>query len=182
MTIVHIPDVCCNCRSPRYELEHAKKHYSNSSSIAVLCKDYKESHSLFQARNSLAASSCDVLSSRNYDNNHKFYYSLNGFIRNERFLSTSSVLQADQKPSSKVERTVTALKEKAKQQDQLSNESIVVEVTPQKSLKQKIIDECVHYYHGFRLLFIDINVSAKLLIRILRGKQLTRREHNLVSC
>lgn len=49
-----------------------------------------------------------------------------------------------------------------------------------KTLKQKIIHELLHYYHGFRLLFIDLNVSRKLIWRVLNGNQLTRREHRLL--
>lgn len=50
-----------------------------------------------------------------------------------------------------------------------------------KSLKQKVIDEIVHYYHGFRLLGIDVKISAGLLWRVLRGKTLTRREYRLLT-
>uniref|UniRef100_A0A1Y9H2S9 Mitochondrial proton/calcium exchanger protein n=1 Tax=Anopheles dirus TaxID=7168 RepID=A0A1Y9H2S9_9DIPT len=49
-----------------------------------------------------------------------------------------------------------------------------------KTLKQRVWAELVHYYHGFRLLFIDINISRKLLWRVLNGKTLTRREHKLL--
>ncbi|XP_049280029.1 mitochondrial proton/calcium exchanger protein isoform X2 [Anopheles funestus] len=49
-----------------------------------------------------------------------------------------------------------------------------------KTLQQRIWAELVHYYHGFRLLFIDINISRKLLWRVLNGKTLTRREHKLL--
>lgn len=87
------------------------------------------------------------------------------------------------KPSSKVEETVEVLKEKAKAKD--SGPPVAVSQTEtavvKKSLKQKVVDEIVHYYHGFRLLFIDIKVSSFLVWRILNGKTLTRREHNLVS-
>nr|CAD7257073.1 unnamed protein product [Timema shepardi] len=78
------------------------------------------------------------------------------------------------KSSSKVEDSVKALKEDLKECDKPPP----VEVKVKKSLKQKIVDEVVHYYHGFRLLFIDINISRKLLWRVLNGKTLTRREHN----
>lgn len=50
-----------------------------------------------------------------------------------------------------------------------------------KSLQQKVIDEIVHYYHGFRLLGIDVKISAGLLWRVLKGKTLTRREHRLLT-
>lgn len=57
-----------------------------------------------------------------------------------------------------------------------------VVATPQvkKTLKQRIWAEVLHYYHGFRLLFIDFNVSRKLIWRVLNGKSLTRREHRLL--
>lgn len=48
---------------------------------------------------------------------------------------------------------------------------------PKRSLLKRIWDELVHYYHGFRLLFIDIRVSSRLAYRVLNGDSLTRREH-----
>ncbi|EDW73856.1 uncharacterized protein Dwil_GK19680, isoform B [Drosophila willistoni] len=48
---------------------------------------------------------------------------------------------------------------------------------PKKPLSQRIWEELVHYYHGFRLLFIDVAISSKLLWRVLNGKTLTRREN-----
>lgn len=53
-------------------------------------------------------------------------------------------------------------------------------VVVKKSIPQRIWAELVHYYHGFRLLFIDINVCRKLLWRIMNGHSLTRREHRLL--
>lgn len=82
------------------------------------------------------------------------------------------------KPSSKVEETVQALKQDLK--DEKPADASIIE-KPKKSLRQKIIDEALHYYHGFRLLFIDIRVSMRLVWRVLNGKSLTRREHKLVS-
>ncbi|XP_017061943.1 mitochondrial proton/calcium exchanger protein [Drosophila ficusphila] len=48
---------------------------------------------------------------------------------------------------------------------------------PKKPLSTRIWDELVHYYHGFRLLFIDVAICSKLLWRVLNGKTLTRREN-----
>lgn len=48
---------------------------------------------------------------------------------------------------------------------------------PKKPLRQRIWDELVHYYHGFRLLFIDVAISSKLLWRVLNGNTLSRREN-----
>lgn len=53
-------------------------------------------------------------------------------------------------------------------------------VVVKKTIPQRIWAELVHYYHGFRLLFIDINVCRKLLWRIMNGHSLTRREHRLL--
>lgn len=50
------------------------------------------------------------------------------------------------------------------------------EVTVKKSLGQKILDELKHYYHGFRLLWIDTKIAARMLWRILNGHTLSRRE------
>ncbi|XP_006000429.1 LETM1 domain-containing protein LETM2, mitochondrial [Latimeria chalumnae] len=45
-----------------------------------------------------------------------------------------------------------------------------------KSLIQRIKAELQHYYNGFRLLWIDTQVAAKMVWRLLHGQQLTRRE------
>lgn len=102
-----------------------------------------------------------------------------------RTYHTSSILFNEPgKPSSRVEETVQALKEakEESEQQQQAATTAVAKKPAKKTIKQRIIDECLHYYHGFRLLFIDINVSRKLVWRILQGKSLTRREHKLVSC
>lgn len=52
-------------------------------------------------------------------------------------------------------------------------------VTPmvaKPSIGKRIMDELKHYYHGFRLLFIDIKISWNLLVRVLKGEMLSRRE------
>lgn len=84
------------------------------------------------------------------------------------------------KPSSKIEETVNAIKEKAETKATSTIEAVK---PPQKSLVnllRRVWHELVHYYHGFRLLFIDINISRKLLWRVLNGKSLSRREHRLL--
>ncbi|PSN54988.1 hypothetical protein C0J52_02342 [Blattella germanica] len=81
------------------------------------------------------------------------------------------------KPSSKVEETVQVLKEDLKK----ASVDVTTDKPPLlKRIKKKVVDELVHYYHGFRLLFIDINISRKLVWRVLNGKSLTRREHRLL--
>jgi LETM1 and EF-hand domain-containing protein 1, mitochondrial len=100
-----------------------------------------------------------------------------------------------EKSSSKVEDVVKNLKEveknkekipevtpdiQSKQVASVATESAVATQVAKKSLRQRIWAELVHYYHGFRLLFIDINVCRKYLWKILNGEQLTRREHRLL--
>lgn len=82
-----------------------------------------------------------------------------------------------EKPSSRIEETVNAVKEKA----QKETEGSISTVKPKKSLKQKIMDEVMHYYHGFKLLGLNIKISFVLAIKKISGRELTRREHNLVS-
>lgn len=95
-----------------------------------------------------------------------------------RYFSTTNIKfdKEPLKPSSKVEVTVQELKKK---KEDVPTE-IVPKIVPKKSLGQKVVDELVHYYHGFRLLFIDIKISAGLVWRLLNGKSLTRREHRLL--
>ncbi|XP_072255885.1 LETM1 domain-containing protein LETM2, mitochondrial [Pyxicephalus adspersus] len=45
-----------------------------------------------------------------------------------------------------------------------------------KSLGQKVVDEIKHFYHGFRLLWIDTKVAARMVWRLLHGQTLRRRE------
>lgn len=99
-----------------------------------------------------------------------------------RYLSVSPHLYDKEplKPSSKVEETVQRLKDK---KIDLQN-AVAVEgekkVVAKPNIGQRIWAELVHYYHGFRLLFIDMRVSTGLVMRILNGKTLSRREHNLL--
>lgn len=78
----------------------------------------------------------------------------------------------DSKDSSKVEQTVKALREEVKDKDKAT-----AVVTPKRSLGKRVWDELVHYYHGFRLLFIDIGVASRLIWKVLNGTSLSRREH-----
>lgn len=60
-----------------------------------------------------------------------------------------------------------------------SNKNLEVSVNEKKkSLGRRVINEVKHYYHGFRLLFIDIGIAARLLWQLAKGGSLTRREQN----
>lgn len=84
------------------------------------------------------------------------------------------------KPSSQVEVTVKDLKEKAKAAGSpiVQDKKSVVE---RKSLGVRIKEEILHYYHGFRLLFIDTKICCKYVWRIVNGETLSRREHRQVQ-
>ncbi|XP_054167458.1 mitochondrial proton/calcium exchanger protein-like [Oppia nitens] len=102
-----------------------------------------------------------------------------------RYFQTNRVLY--EKDSSKVEQTVKALREEQKELKDKTSEALiegtgqvvteVVAVPPKRSLGKRVWDELVHYYHGFRLLFIDIGVGRRLLWKVMNGEDLTRREH-----
>jgi len=88
-----------------------------------------------------------------------------------------------QEPSSKIEETIKSIKEEKELKEK--TESVVTPEQLKKpvvkpSLWERMKVEIVHYYHGFRLLGLDMKVSAKLIWRILHGNELSRREHRLV--
>ena len=86
-----------------------------------------------------------------------------------------------------------SLKEKQKQKkvSEISSD-IIVEKLPstenkpttfsvesvKPSLWKRVVAEVKHYYHGFRLLFLDIRIALRTLLKLFRGKHLTRRERN----
>ncbi|XP_067627783.1 mitochondrial proton/calcium exchanger protein isoform X2 [Eurosta solidaginis] len=76
--------------------------------------------------------------------------------------------------------TVTTTKREAAEPSKADAAEPQKAVVAKKSLGTRIWEELVHYYHGFRLLVIDINISRKLLWRVLNGKTLTRRENKLL--
>lgn len=46
----------------------------------------------------------------------------------------------------------------------------------------KVKHEAAHYYHGSKLLGKEIRISSRLLLKVMRGMTLTRRESRQVSC
>ncbi|KAG1661234.1 Mitochondrial proton/calcium exchanger protein [Nymphon striatum] len=120
-------------------------------------------------------------------NNFDSYYDC--FLLSHRKFHLSASLC--EKERSKVEQTVKQLKDDL-QKSKKETPTVIVEDIPipsssekptasvvaqKKSIGQRVIAVIKHYYHGFRLLFIDIRVSSRLLWRILNGNSLSRREH-----
>ncbi|CAD6187033.1 unnamed protein product [Caenorhabditis auriculariae] len=81
---------------------------------------------------------------------------------------------------SKIDYTLKMLKEDIQKQQEEVRKLKVAEdkqiATVKPTLKEKIVHELKHYYHGFRLLALETKLSAKYLWRILRGATLSRRE------
>ncbi|XP_025889857.1 mitochondrial proton/calcium exchanger protein isoform X1 [Nothoprocta perdicaria] len=90
-----------------------------------------------------------------------------------RWWHSSRPLQDD----SMVEKSLKSLKDKNKKLEEGGPVYSPTEVeVVKKSLGQRIVDELKHYYHGFRLLWIDTKIAARMLWRILHGHTLSRRE------
>ena len=75
-----------------------------------------------------------------------------------------------------VEKAIDRTKEK--RHTLLQEDAQLVEKPP---LLTRLWNGVVHTVTGFKLLAIDVRLSTKLLMKSLRGQQLTRRESKLVS-
>ncbi|CDW51918.1 LETM1 domain containing protein [Trichuris trichiura] len=98
-----------------------------------------------------------------------------------RFISQSSLLlDPRQGGKSKVEEMLKTLKEELEERDKLQKEYTQmqksIEMQKKQSLWQKTVAECKHYYHGFKLLYFDLKVATRLIVRILKGDTLMRKE------
>ncbi|NXK48977.1 LETM1 protein, partial [Chauna torquata] len=90
-----------------------------------------------------------------------------------RWWHSSRSLQDD----SIVEKSLKSLKDKNKKLEEGGPVYSPTEVeVVKKSIGQRIVDELKHYYHGFRLLWIDTKIAARMLWRVLHGNTLSRRE------
>ncbi|XP_037098239.1 mitochondrial proton/calcium exchanger protein isoform X2 [Syngnathus acus] len=78
---------------------------------------------------------------------------------------------------SKVEKSLRSLKDKKKLEEGGPVYSPVLDAEPvRRTLQQRVLDEIKHYYHGFRLLFVDTGIAGRMLWRVLNGHGLSRRE------
>ncbi|KAI4892083.1 hypothetical protein NFI96_022396 [Prochilodus magdalenae] len=91
-----------------------------------------------------------------------------------RWVHTTGCLHDD----SKVERSLRSLKDRNKKLEEGGPiYSPTVDAEPvRRTLGQRVIDEIKHYYHGFRLLWIDTAIAGRMLWRVLNGNTLSRRE------
>lgn len=101
-------------------------------------------------------------------------------------LGKNPKLWEEEEKKSKVEEAVEAMKEKKEKlkqkafQMECSPEEIEPMVTvspkPKKTVWQRVKHEVVHYYNGFKLLYLEIKIAARMLWQIMNGKVLSRRE------
>lgn len=85
---------------------------------------------------------------------------------------------------SKVEKSLRTLKDKKKKLEEggpVYSPTLEAEPVVRRTLRQRVIDEVRHYYHGFRLLWIDTTIAGRMLWRVLNGHALSRRERRQVS-
>uniref|UniRef100_A0A672MHU2 Mitochondrial proton/calcium exchanger protein n=1 Tax=Sinocyclocheilus grahami TaxID=75366 RepID=A0A672MHU2_SINGR len=91
-----------------------------------------------------------------------------------RWVHTTGPLYDD----SKLERSLRSLKDRNKKLEEGGPVySPTVDAEPvRRTIRQRVIDEVKHYYHGFRLLWIDTTITVRMLWRVLNGHILSRRE------
>ncbi len=66
-----------------------------------------------------------------------------------------------------------------------ADEKAVAKDEPKKPLTTRIWEktkhEAAHYYHGSKLLVSEVRISSRLLLKLMRGGNLTRRENRQVQ-
>lgn len=159
-------------------------HEANVTVQYVCIASDRVQKNVFQPPNRLFSTSQPQLI-RKFDeisSKHVLFHRYNRFISSPQprnlSLSPINLEKEPSKPSSKVEATVEDLKtqKEAETPSQLAPKPVL-----KKSIRQKVVDEILHYYHGFRLLFIDVKISSVLVWRVLNGKTLSRREYRLLT-
>ncbi|XP_035023107.1 mitochondrial proton/calcium exchanger protein isoform X2 [Hippoglossus stenolepis] len=78
---------------------------------------------------------------------------------------------------SKVEKSLRSIKDKKKLEEGGPVYSPTLDAERvRRTVRQWVVDEVKHYYHGFRLLWIDTTIAGRLLWMVLNGNVLSRRE------
>ena len=101
----------------------------------------------------------------------------------------------DLEDKSKIEEFVEHQQKKVEQQEkdlksnalnepkmQVMEQSLDTNMDAKKpTIMERIKHELTHYYNGFRLLYLDMKIAARLLWQVMNGKALSRRERKQVS-
>ncbi|KAJ7988827.1 hypothetical protein DPEC_G00313230 [Dallia pectoralis] len=89
-----------------------------------------------------------------------------------RWVHTTGCLRDD----SKVEKSLRSLKDKNKKLEEGGPVYSPTVDNTKRTIAQRVVDEVKHYYHGFRLLWIDTTIAGRMLWQVLNGHPLSRRE------
>lgn len=101
-------------------------------------------------------------------------------LQQERVLPTDSkeeLVQAVSEPVSATDQPVEAGQVKTSDAKQLTEKKQPLHMRAWR----KVVKEVKHFYHGFRLLFIDVKICSRYIWGVLNGKTLTRRERKQVG-
>lgn len=107
----------------------------------------------------------------------------NTFITSHRSQSTQSTTD-NKKPNANTTATATAppaVAEKKPVAEVVANPSKEVPADVKPPLWDRVKHEVQHYWAGTKLLGYEVKVSTKLLFKMLRGYELSRREHNQLT-
>lgn len=98
-----------------------------------------------------------------------------------RFQSSDSSRSAPKpvKPETPVETAIREAKSEALKQSVTSADT-VEDPPKKKTMWERVKHELVHYWHGTKLLGAEIAISNRLLIKLLHGQQISRREYRQV--
>lgn len=99
--------------------------------------------------------------------------SANAAAESESSSMTSRAAQLAKEQAAKASTTSSSMSSAAAS---ASSAAAPATTKPKKSLWQKVKDEATHYWHGTKLLGLEVRISSKLTWKLLNGGHLTRRE------
>ncbi|VDN50941.1 unnamed protein product [Dracunculus medinensis] len=106
-------------------------------------------------------------------------YSSRNLLRERKFQAFDMIRYASTEKT-KVEKTLEMLKDDLKQEqsekDRSKERDLNKTIAIKVPLTKRIMNELKHYYHGFRLLALEVRLSSRYLWRVARGHSLMRRE------
>lgn len=103
-------------------------------------------------------------------------------LRIFRYAEQSAVKQVKEEKETMASRATNLAKEQvADKAAAAAAPAAPAAVKVKKPLMQRIKEEAIHYWHGTKLLGLEIRISAKLTSKLLKGGKLTRREQRQVS-
>lgn len=96
-------------------------------------------------------------------------------LRMFRYAEQNAVKQLKEEKETMASRATNLAKE------QVAAAAAPAAVKAKKPIMQRVKEEIIHYWHGTKLLGLEIRISSKLTSKLLKGGKLTRREQRQVS-